>query len=365
MKQSAQTIIPTRVVGPIKIISSEFVGEIRAPLATFETPLWFSVGRGARVTRSAGGIKVVMVQDCMTRSILLEAQDATSALKILNNLNEHHAELEKITEKSSRFTKLKDWHVQIVANLIYIRFAFTTGGAAGHNMATKAAQMLQEWMLNHYSELKYISVSGNYCVDKKNSAVNGILGRGKYVIAEVLISRDICEEQLQTTPEKIVDLNIKKNLIGSIISGGVRTANAHFANMLLAFYLAMGQDAANIVEGSQGFTHAEVREGGLYFSVTLPNIIIGAVGSNKDMDFVKKNLNLLGCIKEDDFSYNARALAIITAAIVLCGELSLLAALTAPGELMRSHIAIERKKSPLDRSTLQQPSPATRKRRES
>lgn len=33
------------------------------------------------------------------------------------------------------------------------------------------------------------------------------------------------------------------------MAGGVQSANAHFANMLLAFYLATGQDAANIVEG--------------------------------------------------------------------------------------------------------------------
>jgi len=339
-----KTMIPTKLVGPIKIISDGITSDIKAPLATFESPLWYSVNRGARVTRKAGGIKAVMVQECMTRSILLEADDAGYAVMVVNDLEKYRVELEELTTKSSRFAKLKDFHTQIVANLIYIRFAFTTGGAAGHNMATKAAEMIQQWLLNKYSKLKYLSISGNYCVDKKNSAVNGILGRGKYVIAEVLIPCDLCEDQLHTTPEKIVDLNIKKNLIGSIISGGVRTANAHFANMLLAFYLAMGQDGANIVEGSQGFTYAEVRKDGLYFSVTLPNIIVGAIGSGKDLDFVRENLSALGCLKVDDYDFNSRFLAFISAAVVLCGELSLLAAQTNPGELMQSHIAIERKK---------------------
>lgn len=342
MNQQIQTIIPTKVVGPIKIESAEFVSEVKVPLATFEAPLWFSVSRGARVTKKAGGIKAVIVQDCMTRSILLEAPDAFTATTIINELNTRRVELEEVTAISSRFAKLKDWHVQIVANLIYIRFSFTTGGAAGHNMVTKASELLQHWLLGEYPTLKYLSISGNYCVDKKNSAVNGILGRGKYVIAETIISRALCAEQLHTTPEKIVDLNIKKNLIGSIIAGGVRTANAHFANMLLAFYLAMGQDGANIIEGSQGFTHAEVRDGDLYFSVTLPNIIVGAIGNGKELDFVKNNFALLGCLKADDHNFNARCLAITAAAVVLCGELSLLAALTNPGELMRSHLAIER-----------------------
>jgi hydroxymethylglutaryl-CoA reductase (NADPH) len=113
--------------------------------------------------------------------------------------------------------------------------------------------------------------------------------------------------------------------------------------MLLAFYLATGQDAANIVEGSQGITHAEVREGDLYFSCTLPNIIVGTVGNGKDLPFVGENLARLGCAQERPPGENARRLAVLCAATVLCGELSLLAAQTNPGELMAAHLTIERK----------------------
>ena len=85
--------------------------------------------------------------------------------------------------------------------------------------------------------------------------------RGKYVVAELVIPGKLCSRYLKTTPEKIAELNVKKNLIGSVLAGSTRSANAHFANMLLAVYLATGQDAANIVEGSQGFVHAEPRTG--------------------------------------------------------------------------------------------------------
>ncbi len=194
------------------------------------------------------------------------------------------------------------------------------------------------------ASLRYVSISGNYCSDKKVSAVNGILGRGKYVVAEVSIPSSLCKRHLRTTPEKIVQLNIKKNLLGNILAGGLRTANAHFANILLAFYLATGQDAANIIEASQGIVHAEQRNQNLYFSVTLPNLIMGTVGNGKHFDFVQKNLQQLGCIETRELGYNARRLALIAAAAVLCGELSLLAAQTNPGELMRSHLQLERKK---------------------
>lgn len=336
--------IPMCVVGPIKIISSELNARVKVPLATFEKPLWPSVNRGASVARLSGGVHATIVKDCMSRSILLEAPNAGYANEVVLSLEGQRQELTDIVEASSRYIKLQNWHVQIVGNLLYMRFSVESGDAAGHNIVTKAADTVLKWIMEQYHELQHVSVCGNFCADKKVSAVNGILGRGKYVVAELLVPRDICLAKLKTTPEKIVALNIKKNLIGTILSGGVRTANAHFANMLLAFYLATGQDAANIVEGSQGIVHAEVRDDDLYFSVTLPNIIVGSVGNGKDLNFVHNNLALLDCLERRELGQNAKRLAIIAAATVLCGEISLLAALTNQGELMHGHIKIERGK---------------------
>ena len=172
--------------------------------------------------------------------------------------------------------------------------------------------------------------------------MNGILGRGKYVVAELTISEKLCRRFLKTSPERMVQLNVRKNLIGTLLAGGIRSANAHVANMLLGFYLATGQDAANIVEGSQAITFAEVRGGALYFSVTLPNLIMGTVGNGKELVFVKENLKKMGLSGSEEVGKQAQQLAGLCAASVLCGELSLLAAQTNPGELMASHLKIER-----------------------
>ena len=155
------------------------------------------------------------------------------------------------------------------------------------------------------------------------------------------IPEKLVNKYLKSTPEKIVQLNIRKNLIGTMLAGGLRSANAHYANMLLAFYLATGQDAANIVEGSQGVTMAEVRNGDLWFSVTIPNLIVGTVGNGKGLPFVEEVLAKLGCREEREPGANARRLALICAAAVLCGELSLMAALTNPGELITAHRKLE------------------------
>ena len=334
--------VPLRWVGPVKITGPEVCGEVLVPLATYETPLWPSVQRGARVAALSGGIRAVVVDDRMTRSVLLEAPDAVEALRIADAVAARPADLQAVVVETSRYARLLGLHRQLVANLLYLRFEFQTGDAAGHNMVTAAADRLMDWLLREYPALRYVSISGNYCADKKATAVNGILGRGRNVITELTVPHKLCERYLKTTPAKIVELNIKKNLLGTLLAGGVRSANAHFANMLLAFYLATGQDAANIVEGSQGFVHAEVRNGDLYFSATLPNLIVGTVGRGKELDFARANLERLGCRADREPGANARRLAVLCAATVLCGELSLLAAQTNPHELMRAHLKLER-----------------------
>ncbi len=336
--------VPMQAVGPVKIVGSEVNDEVMVPLATYEAPLWPSVARGAKVSMLCGGIRAVVVDDRMTRSVLLEAPNADVAHMVATRLRHCPENLARAVAETSRFARLLDVHAQFVGNLLYLRLEISTGDASGHNMVTRAADRALELILQENPELKYVSVSGNYCTDKKASAVNGILGRGKNVVTEITIPADVCSRVLKTTPEKMADLNLKKNLIGTMLAGGVRTANAHYANMLLGFYLATGQDAANIVEGSQGIVHAEVKGGALYFSANVPNLIVGTVGSGKDADFVKKNLEMMGCLAEREPGKNARRLAVICAAAVLCGELSLLAAQTNPGELMRTHLKIERQK---------------------
>ena len=345
MMRDMQTIpMPVKIIGPIRIIGPEVNTEVEIPLATFETPMWPSTNRGASVTRRCSGLHCLILDDRMTRSILLEGSNAAVVKTVLDDLNGNET-IAKVISNTSRFCRNVSWHTQVVGNLLFLRLEATTGDASGHNILTKAADAVINWMLKQYHQLKYVSISGNICVDKKVSAINGILGRGKYVIADMMIPHGVCQERLKTTPAAIVNLHIKKNLMGSIVSGGLRTANAHFANLLYAIYLATGQDVANIVEGSQGFTHAELRNNGdLYFSVTLPNIIVGTIGNGKHYDFVKRHLRLLGCLNNPEVGQNARRLAIIVAATVWCGELSLLAAQTNPGELMRAHEKFERTK---------------------
>lgn len=344
MKKDSFASIPMRMVGPIKLSGPEVVADVKVPLATFETPLWPSVARGAKISRLSDGIKAVIVDERMSRSILLEAPSVESALDHIRLFEARRTEIADIVESTSRFARLIDLNSQLTGRLIYLRIEVATGDASGHNMATKAADRVANWLLDEYPDLQYESISANYCTDKKVSAVNGILGRGKYVSAEIIVPQAICRKQLRVEPSRMERLNVRKNLVGSTLAGSLRSANAHFANMLLAFYIATGQDAANIVEGSQGITTVEEdANGDLYFAVTLPNLVVGTVGNGKDLEFVRENMEQLACLPVDRVGQSSRRLAIIAAATVLCGELSLLAALCNSGELMRAHEDLERR----------------------
>lgn len=334
--------VPLRWVGPLCFCVNDQSELCEVPLATYESPLWPSTARGARVSELCGGIRCTLIDERMTRSLLLEAPDAGQALRMVSEVKADLPSLQPLVAETSRFAKVLDLHAQFVGNLVYLRFAFATGDASGHNMSTKAAERIMRHILERYPDMKEVSVSGNYCTDKKCSAVNGILGRGKYVVTEALIPEKIVRRYLKSSATKIAELNVRKNLIGTLLAGGTRSANAHVANILLAFYLASGQDAANIVEGSQSITHAEDRDGDLYFSLTLPNLIVGTVGNGKGLDFVEENLTRLGCREDRPSGENASRLAIICAAAAWCGELSLMAALTHPGELMQAHQKWER-----------------------
>jgi len=347
-RRTFTTEIPSSWVGPLRVSGAAVspdapYAEVSVPLATYETPLWPSVGRGARVSRQVeGGIRSVVIDERMTRSVLFTAAGAIEADAAAREIVARLPELQEVVAAGSRFARLLEAHTEIVGSLLFVRFAFATGDASGHNMVTNASDALMERILSWGIGLGYGSISGNYCTDKKATAVNGILGRGRRTVAEILIPHDLVESGLRSTAGRIADLNVRKNYVGSTIAGAIRSANAHYANMLLAFYLATGQDAANIVEGSQGFTYAEDRADGLYFSCTLPHLIVGTVGNGKHLPHVAEALERLGCREDREPGENSRRLAALMAATVLCGELSLLAAQTNPGELMAAHLKIER-----------------------
>jgi hydroxymethylglutaryl-CoA reductase (NADPH) len=330
--------IPMGVAGPLKINGEYAKGEFYIPLATTEGALVASVNRGCSALTAAGGVKTTLVDDKMTRAPLLKCPDARIAREVAewveNNLNYLQ---EKAVSKVTRHGKLRGVKPFIVGNNLYLRFEFETGDAMGMNMVTIASEEIMKVIEEEFPDVKYLALSGNLCVDKKPNAANFLLGRGKTVIAEAVVPREIVEKKLKTTPELIAEVNYRKNLVGSA-QAGAYGFNAHFGNIVGAIFLATGQDEAQITEGSHGITLAEVTpKGDLYISITMPSLEIGTVGGGTRVPTQREALSIMGVAGGGDPpGTNAKKFAEIVACAVLAGELSLLAAIAAK-HLAKAH----------------------------
>jgi len=88
------TPIPTRWIGPLTICGNAMNDTVRVPLATYESPLWPSTARGAKVAEHCGGVRCTIVDERMARSVLLTAADAGHKItvKAAYSDNAHHAE---------------------------------------------------------------------------------------------------------------------------------------------------------------------------------------------------------------------------------------------------------------------------------
>ncbi len=330
--------IPLGVAGPLQIDGEYAQGEYYIPLATSEGALVASVNRGCSLITESGGVTTRIISDKMTRAPVIKADSISDALRIKTWIEDNFYELKKAAEVTTRHGKLvKIDPILLVGSYLYPRFVFTTGDSMGMNMVTIATEAALNLM--HYKTGAHIvSLSGNVCVDKKPSMLNLIAGRGKTMVAEIHIPKKIVKKKLKTTPQAIVDVNIAKNLVGSAISGSMGF-NAHYANMIGAIFLATGQDAAHIVEGSLGITTAEVKNGDLYFSVTLPDIPLATFGGGTRLETAQEALNIMDTYG----SGKVQIFAEIVAATVLAGEISLLGA-QAAGHLAHAHKELGRGK---------------------
>ena len=221
----------------------------------------------------------------------------------------------------------------------HLQCAATTCGPA-------ATAVLDALQASEFGDMQLLGLSGNLCSDKKPAAVNWIEGRGKSVVAEAVIPREVLSEVLKTDAERLVEVHTYKNLVGSALAGSLGGFNAHASNVTTALFLACGQDAAQNVESSNCITQLTPANGGadLHISCTMPSIEVGTVGGGTHLAAQKTCLGLVGAAGSapDAPGANARQLAMIVAATVMAGELSLLSALSA-GHLVKAHMHLNRK----------------------
>ena len=336
--------IPLGVVGPL-LINDE---QVFVPMATTEGCLVASTNRGCKAISASGGCNAILLKDAITRAPCLRFPSAlrAAALKKWVEQPENYRRVEEAFNSTTNYGLLDSLSATVAGRNVYLRFACMSGDAMGMNMVSKGCLKSIELLESEFPDLTLVAISGNYCTDKKPSAVNWILGRGKSVVVEAVIPEKIVKSVLKTTCHDIIESNKQKNHIGSAMAGSIGGFNAHAANIVTAVFLATGQDPAQNVESSNCLTVMEYAEDGtsLHVSVTMPSIEVGTVGGGTHLPAQAGCLDICGVRGASRVSAgdNARQLAKIVGASVLAGDLSLMAALAA-NHLVRSHMQHNRK----------------------
>ena len=324
--------MPLGFAGPLRVNGEYAQGDFYVPMATTEGTLVASYSRGMALTREAGGIITTVVDDAMQRSPVFLFENARGARDFGLWVTGNFTGIKAAAETTTRSGRLRNIEQYPASRMLYLRFNFTTGDAAGQNMCGKAAYAACRWIVDNYpGTISRYFLSGNMDTDKKHSQLNTLHSRGKRVIAEITLPRELLRQRMRTTPEAMYAARMTSQL-GGLMAGAVHNG-VHPANGIASVFIATGQDEANVAESHASLVYAEVTaDGSYYYSVTLPSLIVATYGGGTGLPTQRECLESMDCYGVG----KVRKLAEIVAATVLCGELSLGAAVVAE-EWVSSH----------------------------
>jgi hydroxymethylglutaryl-CoA reductase (NADPH) len=324
--------VPLGIAGPLLVNGEHAQGEFYVPMATAEGTLVASYNRGMKLVREAGGVTTTVMDDAMQRAPAFLFESARGAREFGEWLAGSFDAIAEAAESTTKSGKLRDIERYSASRILYTRFNYTTGDAAGQNLTGKATAAACAWIVaNSPVPIERFFLESNFATDKKSSQVNMLRTRGKRVVAEATIPDALFREVMNSSTDLMYRARQVSNLGGFM--SGVNNNGAHSANGITAMFIATGQDVANVAESSAAFVYAERRDNGdYYYSVTIPSLIVATYGGGTGLATQRECLEMLGCFGKG----KVRKLAEIVAATVLCGELSLGSAIVAE-EWVKAH----------------------------
>ncbi len=316
--------VPLGFAGPLLVHGQYAQGEFYVPLAASEGTLVASYNRGMKVLHRSGGVKCAVVGDNMQRAPVFIFEDAATARRFADWIVENTENLRAVCDATDPFVELKHIDYYLANKFAFLRFNYRTGDAAGMNMVGKATFAACNWILQNCdaADIQQFYLESNFATDKKASVINIMRTRGKRVTAEATIKRDVLLEIMDADTEALYQLYGASN-IGTLMSGA-NNNGLHSANAITAMFLATGQDVANVSESSVALLYAELTpEKDLYFSITLPSLIVATCGGGTGLPTQRECLQALGCYGVG----KVYKFAEIVAGTVLAGEISLASAI--------------------------------------
>ena len=316
--------VPLGLAGPVRVDGEHAQGDFYVPMATAEGTLVASYNRGMRLLYEAGGVKTTILDDRMQRAPAFLFASAREMRDFRDWVNENYDRIKEAAESTTSSGRLLDIELYPASRILYTRFNYTTGDAAGQNLTGKATQAACRWIMENNPTIEHFFLESNFATDKKSSQVNMLRTRGKRVVAEAVIPNSLIQGVMRSDTRLMFQAR-QVSQLGGFMSG-VTNNGSHSANGITAIFIATGQDAANVAESSAGFVYTELSENGdYYYSITIPSLIVATYGGGTGLPTQRECLEVLGCYGKDKVNKFAE----IVAATVLCGEISLGSAIVA------------------------------------
>lgn len=314
--------IPVGVAGPLLIHGEHAEGVFYVPLATTEGALVASCTRGMRAVTESGGARVRVVSDQMMRAPMFTFESLTDAMAFAEWLKANEVGIKSIAESQSRTAKLMSINPVLLGDTVCIQLSYFTGDAYGANMVMKCSWAACHWIALEFPRQTGIQfldwfVDSQLGAEKKVNAMAYITSmRGKRVIAEAHLKRDVMQRFLRVSPEDLFEALVAG--VGPTWASGMLGCNVNFANVVAALFTATGQDIATVPESCQGQISFRLTEEGMYFGVMMPNIVVATIGGGTALPSQTAATEMLGCVGKG----KAKRLAEIVACAALCLDLS-------------------------------------------
>ena len=312
--------VPIGLAGPLHLEGPDG-GErtVPVPMATTEGALVASASRGMALSAAAGPIRARVIGDRLSQAPVLVYPSVDDALRAAEEVPRSLERFRALVADITRHGALESATPEVVGRRLVLRLWFTTGDAIGINMASHGAELCSRDLGGRTGAVeRYVHGED---VEKRANARAMAEGRGRSVVAEAVVPRDVLAERARATPEAMERL--QRSYRTGFARLGTQNWTIQSANVLAAIFVACGQDVAYVTECATGQLDLEVDAAGdLRAAVTLPSLLVGTVGGGSGQGTAAECLDVLGCRGAG----RARAFAEVVAAAVLAADVSLAAA---------------------------------------
>ena len=326
--------VPVGLAGPLLLDGTHGRRDVLVPLATTEGALVASTSRGMGLVRGTGGVRARVTRDELSQHPVLVYADIEGALVAAEAARGSLERFRGLVATITTHGRLARVEPEVLGRRLVLRLVFTTGDAIGINMAAHGAELCCADLAVRTGAVER-HLHGQD-VEKRANARALIEGRGRSVVAEATVPRQVLAERVRTSPEAMV--RVMRTYAAGFAHLGTQNWTIQSANTLAALFLACGQDVAYVTECATGLLDLDLTgEGDLHATLTLPSLLLGSVGGGSGQGTAQEALQIMGCAG----SGKAITLAEIAAGTVLAGDLSLLAAF-ASHEFVAAHESLGR-----------------------